>query len=253
MALAGAKPMGGGVRRKRLQIKIVIAEIDGQTSRVVSAGRVVRNDRTIRGDECLESGQIRIAALFIIDLHTDVKLFGHIRGVDSKRRRIGGQRFVPILHEADSADGKHHANTLALKIIYNRSVHANGDSIHGGGVGGGIHEVNGIDEAQDDQVDRGLAGTAIEEPVIVGVEGSHIRDGEPAAAVGVAVPDAIDLHLGLGANTCNTPSQRINGSERGQARSDALNRFNGADTATLPRACQQEFCENQSLLAWRND
>jgi hypothetical protein len=128
-------------------------------------------------------------------------LFGHVGSVDAELGGIGGKRFVPIFYKADSADRKHHANAFALKIVDYGGVHSNRDSVSSVGVGDGIHQVNKIDKNQNEQVDRGLAGAAINEPVIVGVECGHVGDGEPATAVGVTVPDAVDLHLGLGAES----------------------------------------------------
>src|SRR5713101_6393649 len=103
---ASSEPVARGIRRELLQIEIIISEIDGEASCVVVAGRVVRDDGAVCCDELLQAGQLRIAALFIIDFHPDVKLLGSVGGVDAKPRGIGGESFVPVLYEPDSANRK---------------------------------------------------------------------------------------------------------------------------------------------------
>ena len=95
----------------------------------------------------MQSGQIRAAAVFIVNFHADIELLGGIVGVGAQLCRIAGKSLVRVFSVTGSSNGHHHSHAAALKVIDDRRIHANGNPVDVARIVGQVHEFDGIDKA----------------------------------------------------------------------------------------------------------
>ena len=160
---------------------------------MIVAGRVVGMDRAIGVDECLEAGEVRVRVLLVVDLDADAEL-GRQRGCPlAEQRRVLRERLVPGVGVGDAADRHHHADPLALEVVDDRRGHPARHAVERPGIGRLVQQLQGVDEAQDHEVDRGFAIAAIDQPMVLRIELADIADRCPGAGVVAAMPGAEDL------------------------------------------------------------
>src|SRR5262249_53172452 len=91
----------------------------------------------------------------------------------------------------DAPDREHDPDVAGLEVVNDGLGHADGNSLRRCGVRRVVQQPEGMDEAEDHEIDRGTAVAAVDDPVVLLVEVRHVPDAGPGAGVAAAVPGTV--------------------------------------------------------------
>src|SRR5262249_42530148 len=132
------------------------------------------------------------AVLFIVDFDPNAKTVRCIGRIDSKLRRIGRQRGIPIIYISYAADGEHYPNAAAREVVDDVRGHTDWDSLGRGGVIGQVQQLHRIDETENDQIHRRDSIATVNKPVVLAVEFRYRSNRAPCTVIVAAMPGAIN-------------------------------------------------------------